>query len=201
MTTHIRFAKRIVPVQYEYEEMEVTFSVDVTDDLSNKTKQMKDFVYNTLLNINTIKADGTNVTATTTPEKSNGNKESSKSGSKEVCSKSKEEVISSPSKEGEVISPSKDEVKSEKKEKKTKPANSDIPYDSAKQEHKSTLTNHLTKITGGKKWAEDKEKSKAIAQKLHNLPFMSKEGAILDTFTDLLKKEFAFAMVDSDETI
>lgn len=209
----VSFMKRVTTGPYEHEEMSVQFSVDNEIQLENTTQSYREFVYRTLGKPVSFIPPQTNPTTkleTSSQGEENGesNKESSKeSGSKKSSKKSsskgsKEEVTSTTSSEEmeEVESPYKqsasesskeDTSKTEKKSTKTAKKDDGIPYDCEKEEHKSTLTNFLTKLTGGKEWAKDKERSRKISREvLHGSPFLAKDGSILPAFSELCKNQY-----------
>lgn len=205
-TVQLRFAKRIVPVQYEYEELEISFAVDADANLVERTNEMKAFVTNSLYG-----TTQTAITPTTSLKgESHGNsqesiEESNKkiSGKKSRKSSSKEEVTSSATEEMEPVeSPFKaeapettipEETKTEAKAAtKTAKAGKSIAivYDRENPDHRSTMSNFLVKLTGGKEWSKDKEKSKKASAELTGKPFLDASGEILDTFKELCKEKF-----------
>lgn len=205
-TTHIRYAKRICPVQYEHEEMEVHFAVEANENLAEKTQTMKQFVHSTLYgriaNVNPSKGDDhakqdnqKGDKKSSTEGKKTGGKSQGQEEVKTSASAQTEEMEEVPSPFKETSSePSKEEApkkESPKKETKKETKEIGVPYDSALQEHKSTLTNFLTKLTGGKEWAKDKEKSQKISREiLHGKPFLDKSGKILPSFEALCKEQY-----------
>lgn len=211
---NVNFMKRITTGPYEHEEMSVQFSVDSRDLLESTTRDYRDFVYRTLgkptsvIEPQTLRTP-TTPSATSSQGEENGksNKESSKESSSKKSSKkssskgSEEEVSSTASSEEmeevpspytkstESSEPSKEETKTTKPKKAAK--EDGIPYDCDKDEHKSTLTNFLTKLTGGKEWSKDKERSRKISREvLHGQPFLAKDGSILPTFSNLCKENY-----------
>lgn len=212
-TVQLRYSKRIVPVQYEHEELEITFGVDCDANLVARTEEMKAFVHNTLYGKTTSTITSTN----SLKGETNGNsqesvKESSKktSGKKSSTKSSQEEVktseatteemeeVESPFKGQAPSEPSKEEVKTEAKttaKAADKAAKGVILYDRENADHRSTMTNFLTKLTGGKEWAKDKERSKKASTELSGQPFMDKAGEILPSFKELCKEKFG---VESD---
>lgn len=215
-STHVRIAKRIAPAPYEHEELELNFAVEPGQSLEQELFKHKALLYKTL------KATVTFTPSTTTApteqsatqgdssgKESNGKeKASQKSSQKESGEKSgKEEVkTSSEAKAPAEKSESKPSDKKEKPEKaekaSTKKADEGIPYDSENKDHKSTLSNFLTKLTGSKDWAADKVKSAGISkEKLHGQPFITKDGTVLPSFEALCKEHFAFAMKGGDDVL
>lgn len=197
MTTHFRFQKRIAPAPYEHEELEVNFSVEPGEDLEGKVLHHKNLVYKALKG--TIESKQT--TQSTTTEKTQGadnGKESSEKSSKKDSKKSSEKASKESSEEG-VKSPAPEttpapaEQKSEPKSEKTKAKKADegIAYDCENKDHKSTLSNFLTKLTGSKDWAKDKVKSTQISREvLNGQPFLAKDGTVLESFETLCKEQF-----------
>lgn len=203
-TVQLRYAKRIVPVQYEYEELEVHFGVEADSNLVSRTEEMKAFVNNALY--------GKFTTPAITSDKSlkgesNGesNKKSKQESIKETSSKkssSKEDEVNPSEEMEEVKSPFK-ETKSEKTETKAAAKTeakgkkeATIAYDRENPDHRSTMSNFLVKLTGGKEWSKDKEKSKKASAELTGKPFLDKAGEILPSFQELCKEKFG---VTSDD--
>lgn len=214
---NVSFMKRVTTGPYEHEEMSVQFSVDDKSVLASTTQEYRDFVYRTLGKPTTaIQTTTPSIQAATSSQgedhgnsqESNsekGNKKSSSKGSKksrqeevtqasESSSEEMEEVPSPFTKSAATTEPSSEEAKpkTEKAEKKKK--EDGIAYDCEKDEHKSTLTNFLTKLTGGKEWAKDKERSRKISREvLHGQPFLAKDGSILPSFSSLCKEQYGVA--------
>lgn len=196
MTTHFRFQKRIAPAPYEHEELEVNFSVEQGENLEEKVLHHKNLVYKALKGTIESKSTSPNTTSQSKTEKPQGeshgqedSKESGKKGSKKSSKESSEEVTTPASE----TTPAPAETKSEPKSEKTKAKKADegIPYDCENKDHKSTLSNFLTKLTGSKDWAKDKEKSVKISKEvLHGQPFLAKDGTVLGSFEALCKEQF-----------
>jgi DNA mismatch repair ATPase MutL len=215
---NVSFMKRVTTGPYEHEEMSVQFQVESQDLLSSTTEHYRAFVYRTLgkpltavqetTSTKTSQPSTTETTSSTKGEengKSSEKSRSEKSGKKSGQKSQQEEVVETTSKTveseemEEVESPFKETPKAEpssakettKKEGKKASKEDGIPYDSVKEEHKSTLSNFLTKLTGSKEWAKDKARSKKIsAEILHGQPFLAKDGSILPTFQNLCSEHF-----------
>lgn len=219
-TKTISFTKRITKGPYEHEELKVEFIVEESQNIHSEMEYHKNFVYSTLgvlsnKPINTpaptqenIQGEPNGKSNEDSSEESSSKhneKSSSKSRSKkqklqqeEVKSSSEEVEVdyNSPSEEmEEVTSPFKaqtEDKSSTKSEPKKGKKQEGIPYDSEQKEHRSTLTNYLTKLTGGKEWAADKEKSKKISKDvLQGQPFLGNDGKILPSFEGLCKTHFS----------
>lgn len=202
-TVQLRYAKRIVPVQYEYEELEVHFGVDADANLISRTEEIKAFVNNALYN-RTQPA----ITPTTSLKgETHGNSQESKqevvketSSKKSRSKSSKEEVATSSATEEmeEVESPYKadapatipKETKAETKTAVKGKKETAILYDRENPDHRSTMSNFLVKLTGGKEWSKDKERSKKASSELTGQPFLDKAGEILPSFQELCKDKF-----------
>lgn len=182
----VTFMKRVTKGQYQHEEMSVGFTTS-PEALESETISYKKFVYRHLGADEGMSSPIPEET-TQTKGKDHGSEEKSRKSKStgEEKSSQKEEVVL------ETTPPKEDKVKKPKapKEDKKKSAG-EIVYDSDNSDHKSTLSNHLTKITGSKAWAEDKAHSKKVAkEELHGQPFMAKDGSILESFTAICKKHF-----------
>lgn len=210
MSIHVSFMKRVTTGPYEHEEMNVQFSVEKKQELETETQEYKNFVYRTL-------GKSLPSTSTTTPaptqETSKGEKDAKQKDSQEAKGSKKSDQKASAEKSGkekssekevaaststteemeEVESPFTDSKESTPTKETKKAAKKDegIPYDSEKGEHKSTLSNFLTKLTGGKEWAKDKVRSQKVSKEiLHGQPFLGKDGGILPSFETLCKENF-----------
>lgn len=207
---NVSFMKRVTTGPYEHEEMKVEFSVPSSDLLESVTAERKDFVYRTLGKpttatnfIPTIKPEATTSlkgekhdNSEENSEKSNeaSNKKSSSKGEKSSSEKasSKKSVNTA-----EVEAPEKVAEPSKTEEKSAKTKKSDvILYDRENPDHRSTMSNYLTKLTGGKDWAKDKEKSKAASAALSGQPFMDKSGEILESFQTMCQEKFGISSDD-----
>lgn len=200
---NVSFMKRVVKGPYEHEEMKVEFSVEDRSALDATTIDYRAFVYRTLgveLASNKTTTSSSTTKETTSKGEDNGksNKESGKKSSeKESSEKSSKEEVNTSSEAKEKTSTKTDtqadQSQSENKSTKKSSSKKDdgIPYDCDKDEHKSTLTNFLTKLTGGKEWAKPKERSQKISREILNgQPFLAKDGSILPSFSALCKEQF-----------
>lgn len=210
-TKTISFTKRITKGPYEHEELKVEFIVEESQNIHSEMEYHKNFVYSTLgvlsnKPINTPAPTQENIQGEPNGKSNEDSSEESsskhneKSSSKSRSKKQKlqqEEVVSDTASEvmEEVASPFKaqtEDKSSTKSEPKKGKKQEGIPYDSEQKEHRSTLTNYLTKLTGGKEWAADKEKSKKISKDvLQGQPFLGNDGKILPSFEGLCKTHFS----------